>query len=342
MLNGGGFTVLSVDVMGGDKAPESPIHGVKLALKNDPSLRFILHGSEEAAELAAQEGLTEAKGVIFCHASDVVTGDEKPSYALRNGRKSSMWLAISSVSDGRAQAVVSGGNTGAYMAISRLLLKSLPGVDRPAIVSTFPTQYGACVMLDLGANIVCDADNLVQFAVIGDAFARATLKIPSPRVALLNVGSEEVKGSDVVKAAAHELREGKTGLNFIGYIEGDGIADGQADVIVTDGFTGNVAVKTTEGTGKICIRYTREAFGSGPIAMLLGLLAKPYLSRVFKRLDPRLYNGAMLAGLGGIAVKSHGGSDAVAFANALAVAASLARNDVNGNIIGLLRGQESR
>lgn len=331
---------LAVDAMGGDNAPQSVIQGIKRLAKRDKSARFLVFGNSDAGVLLQKAGLQDGERFIFVSAQDVVANDDKPSAVIRNGRKSSMWQAVLAVKEGRADAVISAGNTGALMAISKLVLRALPGIDRPAIISTFPSRAGACVLLDLGANIICDADNLVQFAVMGDAFARVTLGLDEPKVGLLNVGSEEVKGSDVVKAASEDLRSGRYDLNYIGYVEGDDITAGTADVIVTDGFTGNVALKTAEGTGKICMRYIKEAFTGSPAAGLTGLLARPFLRRVFKRMDPRLYNGAMFVGLGGIAVKSHGNADEIGYERALQVAADLARYDINARITEIMRGRQ--
>lgn len=331
---------LAVDAMGGDNAPQSVIDGIALLAKRDKNVSFIVFGTQEAKDALDKAKLTDSTRFRFRLTQDVIANDDKPSVAVRSGRKSSMWQAILSVKEGVADAVISAGNTGALMAISKLVLRALPGIDRPAIISAFPTLKGSCVLLDLGANIVCDADNLVQFAVMGDAFAKVTLGIDTPKVALLNVGSEDVKGSDVVKAASEELRGDRFDINYIGYVEGDDITAGTADVIVTDGFTGNVALKTAEGTGKICMLYIRQAFSQSIFGKICGLLAKPFLKRMFKRLDPRGYNGAMFVGLGGVAVKSHGNADAKGFERALTVAADLAKCDINGRITEIMRGRQ--
>jgi glycerol-3-phosphate acyltransferase PlsX len=333
---------LAVDAMGGDNAPGSVIGGVKRAADAFPYARFLLFGSPEAEALMKAAGLVDESRFRFYLTQDVVANDDKPSAVIRSGRNSSMWKAVSAVKDGVADAVVSAGNTGALMAMSKLILRSLPGIDRPAIASAFPTFNGSCVLLDLGANVVCDAENLVQFAVMGDAFARVALRLENPKVALLNVGEEDVKGSDVVKRAAEELRSGRYPVNYIGYVEGDGVVAGKADVVVTDGFTGNVALKTAEGTGKMCLKYVKNSFRSSPAAMLSGLLARPYLKRTFMRMDPRYHNGAMFVGLSGIAVKSHGGTDDIGYANAIGVAVNLARHDINGKITELLRAHDGK
>src|SRR5690606_28936379 len=221
----------------------------------------------------------------------------------------------------------SAGNTGALMAMAKFVLKTLPGIDRPAIASIFPTLRGESVMLDLGANVECDAENLVQFAVMGDAFARCVLGLPHPTVGLLNVGSEEMKGHEALREAAARLRAPNSPVAFHGFIEGNDIAGGVVDVIVTDGFTGNVALKTAEGTSKLFGEYLRQAFRHSLLARLGYLLASPALKKMRARIDPRRYNGAMFLGLNGIAVKSHGGADALGFANAIGVAVDM---HVNG------------
>src|SRR5258707_11102964 len=230
-----------------------------------------------------------------------------------------MRLAIDAVADGRADGVVSAGNTGALMAIAKFALKTLPGIDRPAIATIVPTRRGESVMLDLGANIECDAENLVQFALMGDAFARTVLGLVQPTVGLLNVGSEDLKGNDAVRAAAAKLRSPGGPVKFHGFIEGNDIAAGTVDVVVTDGFTGNIAVKTAEGTARMFGEFMRAAFKHSVLARIGYLFAADALKKMRQRIDPRRYNGAMLLGLNGIAVKSHGGADALGFANAIGV-----------------------
>jgi glycerol-3-phosphate acyltransferase PlsX len=237
-----------------------------------------------------------------------------------------MRLAIDAVRDGRADGVVSAGNTGALMAIAKFVLKTLPGIDRPAIATIFPTRRGESVMLDLGANIECDADNLVQFALMGDVFARTVLGLMQPTVGLLNVGSEDLKGNDAVRAAGARLRGGMTPIRFHGFIEGDDIAAGTVDVIVTDGFTGNVALKAIEGVAKLFSESLRASFHHSLPARIGYVFARGALKKFAARLDPRRHNGAMFLGLAGIAVKSHGSTDAFGFANAIGVAADLKLN----------------
>ncbi len=316
---------IALDAMGGDHAPEMVLKGAEIALVRFPHLRFQLFGRQDVL-VPMLEALPTVKAASTIHdAPDVITGDMKPSAALRAGRRSSMRLAIDAVAEGTADCVVSAGNTGALMALAKVVLKTMPGIDRPAIATFLPTQRGESVLLDLGANVECDADNLVQFALMGDAFARAVLGLTKPLIGLLNVGSEELKGVDSVREAAGRLKD-IPGICFHGFVEGDDIAMGTVDVVVTDGFSGNIALKTAEGTAKLYTHFLRTAFKNSIMAKLGYLFAKGALNLVKERLDPRRYNGAMLLGLNGIVVKSHGGSDAVGFANAVGVAADLIIN----------------
>ena len=318
--------VIAVDTMGGDHAPEMVVRGAHLALKRFPELSFLLVGHETKIKplLARFRRLSERATIL--HAEDAISGETKPSVALRTGRRSSMRLAIDAVAEGKAHCVVSAGNTGALMAMAKMVLKTLPGIDRPAIASVFPTRRGETVMLDLGANVECDADNLVQFALMGDVFARTVLGLMQPVVGLLNVGSEDLKGNDAVREAAARLRDAVAPISFYGFIEGDDITAGTVDVVVTDGFTGNVALKTAEGTVKLCFDYFRSAFRYSMLGRIGYLFARGSLERMRERLDPRRHNGAVFLGLDGIAVKSHGGADALGFANAIAVAADMKMN----------------
>lgn len=317
--------------MGGDHAPKMVLKGVKIARKRYPNVHFLLFGDETRLAPLMKKKLR--KVCTIRHTPDVVTGDAKPSQALRSGRNSSMWLAIKAVKDGEAAGVVSAGNTGALMAMAKLSLRTLPGIDRPAIATLLPTIRGESVMLDLGANTECDANNLVDFAVMGEVFARTLLGIPSPSVGLLNIGSEDLKGTDSLRQAAAQLRSHPIdSLNFYGFVEGDDIGKGTVDVVVTDGFTGNVALKTAEGTAKLYSQFLRSAFQSSLLAKIGFLFARRALDQVRKRTDPRRYNGAMFLGLNGICVKSHGGTDAVGFANAIGVAVDLISNDLNSRI----------
>jgi glycerol-3-phosphate acyltransferase PlsX len=323
---------IALDAMGGDDAPQVVIKGANLACKRFPDVDYLLFGDErrlmpllgKASKLAARSSIR--------HTEETVPNDMKPSVALRQGRQSSMRLAIDAVREGHAAGVVSAGNTGALMAMAKISLKMLAGIDRPAIASFFPTMRGESVMLDLGANVECDANNLVQFAAMGDVFARTVLGSVQPSIGILNVGSEEMKGHDEVRAAAGLLRASPLSAQFHGFVEGDDIPAGTVDVVVTDGFTGNVALKTAEGTAKLYAEFLRGAFRSSWLARIGYLLAKQALHKVRSRTDPRRYNGAILLGLNGIVVKSHGGTDPVGFANAIGVAVDMAANGFNEKI----------
>ena len=311
--------------MGGDKAPEMVIRGAEIALERLPDLRFIIFGREEEIKALIPKDSPLSKAAEIRHSPDVVGGDVKPSVALRGSRDTSMRHAIEAVREGSASGMVSAGNTGALMAMSKVALRTVPGIDRPAIASFFPTRRGESVMLDLGANIDCDAANLVQFAIMGDVFARAVLGMPKPTIGLLNVGAEDQKGHEHIRAAAAILRATTLPLDFRGFVEGDDIAAGTVDVIVTDGFTGNVALKTAEGMAKLITTFLRECFKASLMARVGYVLSRTALKRLTQRVDPRRYNGAMFLGLNGIVVKSHGGTDEFGFANAIGVAADLCR-----------------
>jgi glycerol-3-phosphate acyltransferase PlsX len=311
--------------MGGDNAPGIVIRGANIARQRYPGIQFLLVGREEQLSrlLRRQKKLSEIVTVL--PAEDIVSAEEKPSVALRSGRKSSMRLAINAVLEGKADGIVSAGNTGALMAMAKFVLKTLPGVDRPAIASFFPTLRGESAMLDLGANLQCHAKNLVDFAIMGRAFARTVLGVPEPTYALLNVGSEERKGHEDLQEA-RDILAATGDPGFLGFIEGDDITKGTVDVIVTDGFTGNIALKAAEGTAKLVSEYLNRTFRSSVMAGLGYILARPALRKLRKRLDPRRYNGAVFLGLNGIAVKSHGGTDAVGFAHAVGVAVDMVRH----------------
>jgi glycerol-3-phosphate acyltransferase PlsX len=259
--------------------------------------------------------------------------EDKPSQALRRGRNTSMWGAIDSVAKGRAQVVVSAGNTGALMAMSMFQLRTIDGIDRPAIAALWPTKRGQTVVLDVGANVDSDAEQLVDFAVMGEAFARAILGLERPSVGLLNVGEEEQKGNEQVRKAAQILRNVKLPMEFTGFVEGDDIAEGTVDVVVTDGFTGNVALKTAEGTAKLITYYLRTALRRTLLSRLGAALASGAFRILRHKLDPRSANGGIFLGLNGVVVKSHGGTDALGFASALDMAIDMARADVIPKIV---------
>jgi phosphate acyltransferase len=322
-----GITI-ALDAMGGDHAPGMVVKGAEIAFQRHPDLHLLLFGAEDAVRPWLAKSPHLAPAVTLHPTTEAVADDAKPSVALRTGRRSSMWLAIDAVADGRADGVVSAGNTGALMAIAKFVLKTLPGIDRPAIASFFPTRRGESVMLDLGANVECDDENLVQFALMGDVFARTVLGLIEPTVGLLNVGSEDLKGNDAVRAAAARLREEVSPIRFHGFIEGDDIAAGTVDVVVTDGFTGNVAVKTAEGIAKLFGEFLETALRHSLSARIGYLFARSALRKLRMRADPRRYNGAIFLGLTGIAVKSHGSTDAFGFANAIDVAVDMKVNGV--------------
>ena len=316
--------VIALDAMGGDRAPEVVIGGAEIARERFPNISFLMFGDQQRLEPLVQAYPKLTSVTEYRHTTQVVSGEDKPSVALRSARESSMRLAINSVRDGEASCVVSAGNTGALMAIAKFVLKMLPGIDRPAITTYYPTMRGESCMLDLGANVQCDADNLVQFAVMGEVFARTVLGIDKPTIGLLNVGVEALKGRDEVREAAAILNETSLPIEFMGFVEGDDIPAGTVDVIVTDGFTGNVALKTAEGIVRLYAESLREAFRADFISKLGYLLAKRQIEKLRERIDPRQYNGAMLLGLNGIVVKSHGGTDALGFANAIGVGVEMA------------------
>ncbi len=322
---------IALDAMGGDHAPDMVIQGAALAADKNPNLVFHIYGDEAriAPLVKRQDALETAR---IHHAPDVVPGDMKPSVALRQGRRSSMRFAIDSVKEGSTQGMVSAGNTGALMAISKFVLGLLPGIDRPAITSIMPTSTNKYVMLDLGANLECSPENLVQFAIMGALIARIELGIEQPRVGLLNIGSEEMKGHDEIRAAAAILRDTPIPGRFIGFIEADEVFFGRADVVVTDGFTGNIALKTAEGTAKLAALFMKQALQTSIFSKIGAVLASGAFGKLKQRIDPRSYNGAMLVGLRGICVKSHGGADSRAFANAINITADLIEGGLNNRI----------
>ena len=311
---------IALDAMGGDAAPAMVIRGANIARQRYPEVDFLMFGREpELAPILEQLGKLKAVTTVI-HTDDAVHSDDKPSVALRAGRNSSMRLAINAVHEGRADGAVSAGNTGALMAMAKFVLKTMPGVDRPAIAAFFPTLRGETLMLDLGANVTCDARNLIDFTVMGNAFARCVVGVLQPTYGLLNVGSEELKGHEALQEASTTLRDIELPGEFVGFVEGDDIAKGTVDVVVTDGFTGNIALKTAEGTASLITEYMRRTFRSSFLAGLGYFLARSAMRKLRKRLDPRRYNGAIFLGLNGITVKSHGGTDALGFANAIGVA----------------------
>ena len=325
---------IAIDAMGGDSGPAVMIAGAALARKERGDLAFILFGDEAAihAELARHPSLAGVTEIVHC--DDVIAGTDKPSQAIRRAKTSSMGRAIAAVKDGEAQAAVSGGNTGALMAMAKLALRTLPGIDRPALAALLPTLGdNDVVMLDLGANTECDTRNLIEFAVMGAAYARVVLDLERPRVQLLNIGTEELKGTDELKAAAAVLREADyLGMAFAGFIEGDKLSRGGADVVVTDGFSGNIAVKTVEGTARFVTDLIKRAFASSLRSKLGFLISRPATRLLRHHLDPNNHNGAVFLGLNGLVVKSHGGANDIGVANAIGVAIRMVREDITRKI----------
>lgn len=320
---------IALDAMGGDDAPQIVVAGANIARRRNPDVKFLLYGDEKevSALVAKQRGLDAF--VEIHHTTEKVGAEDKPSQVVRSGQKTSMWKAIEAVKKGEADGIVSAGNTGALMAMAMIVLRRLEGIDRPAIASFFPTLRGETVMLDLGANIRCDARNLVEFSIMGEVFARTILGIHEPTIGLLNVGEEETKGNDALKDAANLLRELDLPGEFVGFVEGNDIPAGSVDVVVTDGFTGNVALKTAEGTAKLINAFVRETFRNSFWAKIGYVFAKRSFDKLRSRSDPRRYNGAVFLGLNGVCVKSHGGTDAVGFATAIGVAIDMIKYDGN-------------
>lgn len=310
---------IAIDAMGGDHGPHVTVPAAIQAVNENPRVNVILVGLQDAimAELKAHKATTSPRLRIH-HASEVVQMDESPQSALKNKKDSSMRVAINMVKTGEAHACVSAGNTGALMATARFVLKTLPGIDRPAIASSLPSEKGTTFMLDLGANADCTPEHLYQFAIMGAMLVSSVENKPNPSIGLLNIGSEEIKGNEVVKQAGELLRNSH--LNFYGNIEGDDIFKGTTDIVVCDGFVGNVSLKTTEGLAHMMGKFLTQEFKKNWLTKLMALGAMPVLKAFKKRLDPRRYNGASFLGLRGIVVKSHGGADSVAFCNALHVA----------------------
>ena len=317
--------------MGGDHAPAAIVEGLSIAAERHPAARFLLIGDEARLAPLLRRHRRAAGACTVRHAPEVISSEMKPTAALRV-RNASMRLAIDAVAAGEAQGVVSAGNTGALLALAKIVIKSLPGIDRPAMAAIGPSARGDVVMLDLGANVACDTRNLVEFAVMGDMFARTVLGLTAPSIGLLNVGSEDLKGDDRVRDAAEVLRASFIGPQFHGFVEGHDIAAGTVDVIVTDGFTGNVALKTGEGALRLMSDLLRQVFQGSIAGKIAYLLARPGLDRLREWLDPRSYNGAVMLGLNGVVVKSHGGTDAQGFAHAVDVAMDMVVHRFNDRI----------
>ncbi|MFQ5562462.1 MAG: phosphate acyltransferase PlsX [Parvularculaceae bacterium] len=326
---------LAVDAMGGDAGPRAVVDGVALALTRNLKAHAIFFGdARELKPLVA--GHENLAGSEIRHADQIVAMTDKPSHVLRRGRDTSMWAAVAAVKQGEAQAVVSGGNTGALMAVSRLQLRMIDGVDRPAITALWPTPRGRSVVLDCGANVEADENQLVQFAIMGEAFFRALTGEKKPTVGLLNVGAEELKGHELIRTAARVLREADPEMAFKGFVEGDDISKGTVDVVVTDGFSGNVALKSAEGAARLVGGWMRDAFAGALLSKLAVLLMAPQLRRLRDQIDPSSNNGGVFLGVNGIVVKSHGGANARGVASAVEMAASLARRPFRDEVAATL------
>jgi glycerol-3-phosphate acyltransferase PlsX len=320
--------------MGGDNAPFAVIAGANLYLEKDTNVHFLLHGDETKISRLLKDFSKLKEYCEVFHTEYFISSHEKPSIALRKGANSSMRLAIDSVKHKEADAIISSGNTGALMAMSKVVLRPFSSIDRPAIVTMIPNQLGrATSLLDMGANIECDSSNLCQFAVMGRAYHKVVAGIKNPTIGLLNIGTEGTKGKDAIKNASAILKESNLNESFYGYVEGDDILKGTTDVVVTDGFTGNVVLKAIEGTAKLFGDIMKKSFKDSILSQLGYILARPSIKKAKAKMDVRLYNGALLVGLNGISVKSHGNSDEIGFANAIKVAASLVRDKINEKIV---------
>ncbi|MEH7826807.1 phosphate acyltransferase PlsX [Gemmobacter denitrificans] len=329
-------TVISLDAMGGDRGPAAVVAGLVDSARSDDALSFVLHGDETVLAPLIARHPEIAGRVSIRHAPRVVTMEDKPSQVMRHGQGTSMWSTIESVKEGEARVAVSCGNTGALMAVSMIRLRKLPGVNRPAIACLWPSRNpgGFNVMLDVGADIKAEAEDLLQYATMGAAYARNGMNLRRPRVGLLNVGTEEHKGRAELKQA-HDLMlaaQDAAGFDFVGFVEGGDIPSDRVDVIVTDGFTGNIALKTGEGTAKLISDFLKEAFGAGILSRFAALLALNSLKRLQRRIDPRRVNGGVFLGLNGTVVKSHGSADSTGVAAAIRLAAQLARSGFNDRL----------
>jgi glycerol-3-phosphate acyltransferase PlsX len=325
----GAPVTIALDAMGGDHGPSVVVPAAALALVRHPDMQFLFVGDTAKIEPVLADHPALAAKARIIHTDVAVAMDAKPSQALRKGRwRSSMWLALEAVRDGRADAAVSAGNTGALMAMAKFCLKTIVGVDRPAIAAIWPTVEAECIVLDVGANVGADARQLVEFALMGAAMARALFGLDKPSVGLLNIGVEEIKGLDQIREAAAVLREAPLPIRFHGFVEGDDVGQGVVDVVVTDGYTGNIALKTAEGTAKQIGQYLRAALGRSLLARLGAVLAQGAFRALKDKLDPRQLNGGIFLGLNGIVVKSHGGTDATGFASAIDLAYDMASSGV--------------
>src|SRR5262245_35008011 len=325
---------IALDAMGGDVGASVVIPGAAISLNRHPDSEFLLFGDSKQIDeqLAGHPALKKASRVV--HTDVTVSMHDKPSQALRRGRKtSSMWLAIDAVKKGEADVAVSAGNTGALMAMAKFNLRMLPGIERPAIAALWPTLRGESIVLDLGASIGADAEHLINMAVMGSAMARVLFHLDRPSVGLLNIGVEEVKGLEPVREAGRVLREQPLPhIEYVGFVEGDDIGKGKADVVVTEGFAGNIALKTAEGTARQFTNYLRDAISQSVLAKIGYLLARPAFRSLRDKMDPRKYNGGVLMGLNGVVIKSHGGTDAEGFAEAIGMGYDMVRYELLAKI----------
>jgi phosphate acyltransferase len=335
---------IALDAMGGDHGPSVVVAGAALALRRNPDLRFLMFGDEAAVRAAVDAHPGLAERTTIAHSSVSIRMDDKPSQALRKGRRSSsMWMAIEAVKKGEADAAVSAGNTGALMAMAKICLRTMAAVDRPALAARWPNARGQSVVLDLGASIGADAQHLVDLAIMGAALARILLHVERPSVGLLNVGVEEIKGIEEVKAAGRILREADfPNMDYRGFVEGDDISAGTVDVVVAEGFTGNIALKTAEGTAKLISGFLKDAMSSTLMSRIGYLFAKGAFDSLKERMDPRRFNGAVFLGLEGIVIKSHGGADAVSFSGAIDIAREMAREQLLTKISDMIAQSQER
>lgn len=326
---------IAIDAMGGDEGVRVMVEGAALARRQHDRFKFLLVGDETQIKAALENHPNLRAASEILHAPEVISGEDKPSQAMRRSKNTSMGMAVNAVKTGDAGAAVSGGNTGALMAISKLALRTMPGIDRPALAGLLPTLGdNDLVMLDLGANTECDSRNLVQFAIMGAAYSRIVTGLESPRVRLLNIGTEEIKGTDKLKDAAARLKEaaGELALSFDGFTEADKICRGDVDVVVADGFTGNIALKAVEGTARFVADLLRRAFSSSLRSKFGFLVSRPATELLRGHLDPNNHNGGVFLGLNGVVVKSHGSASALGVANAVAVTARLLENNITDRI----------
>ncbi len=331
---------IAVDAMGGDDAPSIVLEGTELALAGHELVGVILFGDEAVLRPQLENYPRLKAAAVIHHTDEAVKSDDAPGQAVRRGRNSSMGLAIKAVHDGEAQVVISAGNTGALMGMSMLTLRTMEGIDRPALATSLPTVEGhECVVLDLGANVECSPASLAQFAIMGAGYARTVLGVETPRVGLVNIGTEAIKGNEAVKAA-DEILHGADILkmDYAGFVEGDAVTSGSMDVVVLDGYSGNIALKTLEGTVRLLVHKLRESYRATWYTKIVALLSRPVLARLREAIDPGRYNGAVMLGLNGLVVKSHGSADAASYAAAVGVAVQMAEADLCSKIAEDLKG----